>query len=242
MKRIIIITVIISSFITGLFGIQLDSKDKFSKKKPVTKLLIKENGDRAQGILSSPLIIPAKFYGEVVKDESGDYTIYIEKLKYITSWANGWTHGEHEASGIIVFKKFDDQYKAVIKEDIEIWELKRGEIRYFDDYYRGDEGLQKVKDRITRIKALVGFLKDQSELPEYFERVWFKSNYCPAFNKSVKKILLNKNTKYPEALVGLHKSGTVERDIEESIEIFFMEYNMSYYFKDILNNSLFDLE
>lgn len=242
MKRIILIMFITIILVQGIFSMQLESKDKFIKKRPMAKLLLKEKGDRPQGILSSPFIIPAKFYGDVVRDESDDYTFYIEKLKYITSWPNGWTHGEHEASGTIIFKKYGNQYKAVVKEDVEIWEITRGEIRYFDDFYRGNQGLQKVKDRVTRIRALVSFLKSQPDFPEHFVRVWTKTNNNSAFNKSVKKLLLNKNTKYPPELIELYKSGTVKRDVEEAIELFFMEYNMNYFFNEILNNSLFQMK
>ncbi|OHD27891.1 MAG: hypothetical protein A2Y34_14610 [Spirochaetes bacterium GWC1_27_15] len=167
----------------------------------------------------------------------------INNINFLSSWANGWTLGENLATGKIIFEKQGNIYKAKIIEKPEILELKKGEIRYFDDYYRFEKGFTKTKDKIDRITEIVKFIKSQKEklkLPEYFGSFWLKTTYSESFDTMLKKYLLDKNTDYPVNLKPLLESKTIERDLEETEEVFVMFYNFDYFFDNLLKNLQFE--
>ena len=212
---------------------------KFKSKKSLSKFVIKENKKGQNWAeLTSPFIHWSKIKGTVTEEPSGDIAFLIESMRFITNWPNGWTRGEIEATGSILFKTTNDGWTAKVTEEFETWEIIKGEVRYFDDYYIEQEGLKKVKARIARIKAINDFIK-QNEFPEFFGHIWFKTTYGDPFNKTIKNFLFNKKTEYPEHLVKLKESGTVKRDLEEAVGLMFMDYNLQYYFNNILNNSNF---
>ncbi|MCK4798704.1 MAG: hypothetical protein KAT05_15105 [Spirochaetes bacterium] len=211
----------------------------FESKKSVSKLTIKENKKgKIWAELSSPFISWSKIIGEIKEDATGDLQFYIESIKYLANWPNGWTSGESEASGKIIFQRTETGWQAKIAEPFETWEVIKGEVRYFDDYYRDDAGLKKVKNRLTRIKAVNLFLKENN-FSKFYGHVWFKTTYGEPFRKSLRKFLFDKNIEYPEYLIKLKESGTIRRDFEESVGLFFMDYNMEYYFNNILEESSF---
>lgn len=251
-------------------------------KKPesVIKIKIDKKGDKI-GELSSQLISPAVIIGEIIEDQTGDITFIINSMKYLSNWANGWTQGESEASGIIIFNKIDSEYKIIIKEDFEIWEVKKGEIRYNDNYYRKESGLKKVSNRMKRISGAIEFLKNQDlvEFPEFFGHVRFNSTYGISLKKTIQPFLFPEtigfdklkrenqlpvnyqipikqkddlaigagfvwrksytDAFFPDYLRELRNTGALWRDFEESIHLFYMLYNIDYYFKSVLQNASF---
>ncbi|MBP7553283.1 MAG: hypothetical protein KA885_07635 [Spirochaetes bacterium] len=245
---IIIATALLSSCATIVT--KYDSSEKFQisawedKKsdRPVAQFLIKKDlKNNIFGEFTSTFILPAILTGAFVEDESGDVTFYISKIDFTTSWPNGWTFGEYEASGIIKFNKAEKGYISEVLEPVEFWELKNGEIRYFDDYYIKEEGLKKVKDRMDRIEAIVNYLKsvEDVKLPDIFGNVWFSTRYSVEFKPLVKKILFDKERKFPDELEKLRETETLLRDWEESCELIYMKYNFDYFFENILNNYTF---
>ena len=140
--------------------------------------------------------------------------------------------------GKIISQKNENAWTVKITEPFETWEVIKGEVRYFDDCYRDEKGLKKVKNRMTRIKAINLFLKENN-FGEFFGHIWFKTTYGEPFRKKLKKFLFNKNTEYPDYLIKLKESGTIRRDFEEAIGLFFMDYNMEYYFNNILEDAIF---
>jgi len=220
---------------------KFEVKENIKSERVITKFIIKSSKNRIYGKLKSVFILPANFYGMIEIKQNGDILFYIESVRYITSWANGWTHGENKASGIIKFKRMENEnrWKAIVIEEIIIWELTKGEIRYYSDFFQDENGLRKVKNRMDRIKAFIKFIKNQKIFPDFFGSPWLKTKYSKSFSRIMKKYLLNKNNEYPEYLKLLWKSKTIHRDLDEAVELFFMEYNMNYYFNNLLNNSIF---
>lgn len=254
---------------------------KDSKKtESILKVKIDKKGNKF-GELSSKLISPAVIIGEVIEDQTGDINFIINSIKYLSNWPNGWTQGESEASGIIIFNKEDKGWGVNIKEDFEIWEATKGEIRYYDEYYRKESGLKKVNNRMKRINAVIEFLKKQEfvELPEFFGHVKFNSAYGKSLKNTIRPFLFpetmgidklkRKNlfpvdynipimqkgdlifksgifwrksytdSFFPDYLRELRNSGTLWRDYEEAIHLFYMLYNMDYYFKNVLQDASF---
>lgn len=225
---------------------KIESKDKFINKedssliskKALATFVIKKDKDKTIAVLTSPFIFWSKVIGSLEQDQNNNYNFYIEKIEYITNWPNGWTEGTNEASGKIILQKQNDIWRAKVEEPFRMQDVIKGEIRYFDDFYIETKGLEKVKNRMDRIKEINLFLK-QNNLPEFFGNVWFKTSYGEPFKKVIKKILFDKKTVYPENLMKLKESGTIKRDVEEATGLFFMDYNIDYFFNKILNDSIF---
>jgi hypothetical protein len=225
---------------------ELDSEDIYIKKidskrndDSVVALSIYQNEDGSMtGILSSPFINGAEFRGEIKEDANGDISFYIEEYYALCNWPNGWTDMTNEATGHLIFEYNKDSYRLNIKYEPEIWDIKSGGVRYFDDFYLGDKGTAKVKDRIARINAIDNFLKEQN-FPEYFGHLTSDTSYGPEFHDTIEDFLFNENMEYPEYLIDLKKYGTVLRDFEEANGLMFIQYNMDYFINELLPGSVF---
>ncbi len=233
---------------------ELDSENIFIKKLNSNrnklhelnfKILEDENGDLI-GSLTSPFIYGAKFTGDIKENENGDISFYIEEYKAFCNWPNGWTEVKKEATGQILFeyKTFnigsDNElyYTANIIYELEIWDIKSGGIRYFDDLYLGEKGLSKVSNRLDRIEAINDFLKTQN-FPEYFGHLTKDTSYGPEFHDTIEDFLFDDNTQYPENLLDLKEYGTILRDFEEAYGLMFIQYNIDYFLNDLLPGSEF---
>ena len=253
-----------------------------SSKKPesVFKIKIDKEGN-VLGELRSKLISPAVIIGDVIEDQTGDINFIINSVKYLSNWSNGWTEGLSAASGNFVFSKKDTELRVQIKEEFEIWDVIKGEVRYDTEYYRGEDGLKKVKNRMLRIISVVDFLKKQDfiEFPEFFGHARLNSTYSRSFKKITQPFLFpetididklkRKNQLpvnydipiglkgdlifkegffwrksytekfFPEYLWQLRNSASIWRDYEEAIHLFYMLYNMDYYFNNVLQDASF---
>lgn len=224
---------------------QKSKKQLFLSNKKQTTILFKQNKKGESWFeLTSPFISGAAIRGEIKSDGSSDYTLYIEAFHFLVNWPNGWTEGEYEASGQInlILDRSDDLWHANIVDKFEIWDIKKGAIRYFDDYYQDQKGMDKVKNRMVRIQAVVSFLKQQKAFPKLFGHLWKKSSYGKSLKKIVGKFIRNKSTVYPEELIPLKESGTLTRDFEEAAGLFLIDYNMEYYLNEILNGATFKIK
>lgn len=245
-----IIIFIIILFLNGCQTItkKIISKEKFinkensifKSKKAKTKLIIKKDSknNKLYGYLTSPFIHWANIIGEIEKNKNG-FKFLISEFRILTNWPNGYTYGEYEASGIIDIEKKQSGYYAIkILEPFELWDLQKGEIKYFDDYYRFEEGLNKVKNRMDRIRTINKFIKENNFF-EYYGRIYFKSSYSDSYKKTMRLFLFNKQTSFPKHLIKIKETGTLKRDFEEAIGLFFMDYNLDYYLNKILDNAEF---
>ncbi len=171
----------------------------------------KDRTGKVWGELTGPLLYKTSFTGSVAADNTGDMTFTIENSDFFSNWPNGWTEGKSRAIGKLLFKKTADGYKCQIVDKVEIWDVVEGKIRYFDDYYSGDEGLTLVKNRMDRLTALARFLKKQ-QLPEYFGDTWRNTDYGEPMKKYIEPLLfpeqvLKKPALYEEILNNKDQSG-----------------------------------
>ncbi len=236
----LILTLSCSTLVTKYYSkekLTIKGFEEKDSKLPLSNFFIKKDAKgKIFGEFISEYTLPVVFLGEISSDVSGDVIFYIYKIKYTTSWPNGFTEGENDASGAIKFHKEGNVYKAAVVENVEFWDLKKGIVRFFDDYYINEEGLEKVKNRMERLKSIVKYLisvKNEG-LPEYFENAYFDTINVKSFWSAVKPKLFDKKRELPKELEELRKTETLLRDWEESYELMFALYNFDYFFKNIL--------
>ena len=129
--------------------------------------------------------------GNLEKDEKG-FSFYITGADLFSNWSNGWTEAKYEASGIYLFKSTGRSENEFICEEVdpfELWDITYGEIRYHNTYYRGNDGIWKVKNRIDRIMELCRWLKDERGFPPIYGDIKKETSYSPAFKDDMELFL-----------------------------------------------------
>lgn len=159
-------------------------------REPVTQIIVKKSGsDNLEAEITSPLIPAYVIRGETIFDGGKNVTIMLESVTILSGWPNGWTHGEQEASGIIELTRSDNIWHCTVKEKPEFWEITGGEIRYYDDYFRKDNGLQKVKSRLERISAVCSHMHEERLFPPVLGSTGKDTNYGRGMDKIIKPYL-----------------------------------------------------
>lgn len=176
-------------------SVQMYKRYKKGNRKPETVFKIRKNSKgELWGEITSDLLSNAKIIGDVEKLENGDMELSIDSIYFLVNWVDGWTEGEMEAYGKIIFKLNEaGLYNIEIAEPLELFNIVKGQVRFRGDYYREDEGLKKVKHRTDRILELVKFLK-KHEFDNYYGHLKWKNGYGESFRKSIKSLL------FPETL------------------------------------------
>ncbi|MBN1648548.1 MAG: hypothetical protein JW874_11005 [Spirochaetales bacterium] len=130
---------------------------KSGKEKYTAELNMYTSGNgRAEMV--SPFLPGMKISGEIKQNESG-FSFYITGARFFSNWPNGWTDAEYQASGKLDFSENDGIWDCIVADRFELWNITCGQIRYHDDYYRDDDGLIRVKNRIDRIRETVRIVK-----------------------------------------------------------------------------------
>ncbi|MBN2616988.1 MAG: hypothetical protein JXR64_01610 [Spirochaetales bacterium] len=207
---------------------------------------------------TSPNLPGFSISGIVANEEGIDY-LYITSVRMFSNWAGGWTEGFFEASGRYQLEKSGNNYKLTEIDPFELWDIVSGEIRYHDNYYRGDDGVWKVKNRVDRLKELcrvltidMGFNKYSGNLEKEIYPTLFPELY--KFKKLEVKGLLPKSyyesglepktvrandikwrvdytqAVFPQEFWELRDSGTLYRDVLEAPDIFNSLYNLEEFF------------
>jgi hypothetical protein len=206
-------------------------------------------------------ILPGMDISGITAIENGDTILYITSVKMFSNWSNGWTEGFFEASGKYIMHPHGSTYKLIEIDPFELWDITSGEIRYHDNYYRGDDGLWKVKNRVDRLKEISRILIDDFNMQEHVEDFSININpflfpelygfeemelngLMPArFTETelepeiIKNIGIDWRSDYtrsvfPEQIWELRDSGTLYRDVQEAPDIFRAIYNLKYYFRN----------
>jgi len=153
-----------------------------SSKAPETTLRIKQikKGDQFAE-LNSQLLGWSSLRGHLKKEQNENLTFEINEIRLFGSWPNGWTEAVYEANGKIIFTKKENSYISKVVDDLEIFEIKYGGIRYIDNFYINNDGANKVKDRIERSKQLVNFLKERK-----FDKFYGSPSRQTKYGKSFK--------------------------------------------------------
>jgi hypothetical protein len=233
--------------------------------------LFDEDGD-PQARISSSLIPSLTFIGDLIPRDEGGADIYLTALELFANWANGWTDGRYEASGRLVLLPAENgptddaaantagsdtpippgRYELRLEDPPKLWSVVDGEIRYYDAYYRGDDGVAKVRARVDRLQAFAAFLREQSDAPAFYPELRRGTPERPSFREETRPLLFPELTgeelpegpveigadipwsttytdeTFPERLRPLRDSGTMFRDYEEALELFYSFYNLAY--------------
>lgn len=181
--------------------------------------------------------------------EDGEEIFYITSIRLFSNWGEGWTEGVFEASGkYLISRKNNGAYLKQI-DSFELWDILLGEIRYRDKFYRDDDGLWRVKNRIDRLKELsrilqsdLGFNDFTSDIKELYPYLFPELyNFPEDFNRNgsqgeIKRAYgVNWRVDYtdaifPEEFKELRNSGTLYRDAIEAPDIFQTLYNLNKFF------------
>lgn len=113
--------------------------------------------------LTSPLLPALRFRGILSQYGPAELLLQIHSVRIFDNWNNGWTEGEAAAFGTILFRREYLQWWGTLRDPFSMGEVKSGEVRYFDRYYRGEEGTRRVQVRLQRLLARISQQGSQGE-------------------------------------------------------------------------------
>jgi hypothetical protein len=168
--------------------VRYESESRLAQKKNIAALTLKQAGDGEEtAALTSPLFPAVTIYGDIEKQGQG-FIYYITNARLFARWPNGWTEGNYEASGKLIFTGVDGRITCHVEDPFELWDIISGELRYYDVYYREEDALWKVKNRVDRLCEISRFLKERKLSPVY-GHIKRKTFYGPGFTKQMKSFL-----------------------------------------------------
>lgn len=205
-KRAVIILTVLISISCVSSGDNYSSENEVTYKKILfsdRESLVKAHLDiNEYGLyklsINSPLIPGMTINGQVSREE-GQFIYYVTDVRLFSNWNNGWTEGFYEASGKYLIKKEALGYKFVELDSFELWDIIRGEIRYHDTYYRKDDGMWKVKNRVDRLKEVSRVLHKDFNLEPIYGSIDRENSLGGKFSEAVYPILFPELNKF-EAL------------------------------------------
>jgi len=161
--------------------------------------------------ITSPLLPSLTISG--VTDGFTDNRIKIEvlQLSFLSNWPNGWTEGVYEASGIITLNQKNGTWISSVEDPFTIWDIKKGEIRYYDTYYLKDDGLKKVRNRFDRIKEVTRYLKAERQFPAFIGNKTKKTIYGKSMNNIVTPFLFPETVNFQK----LQDTKTLPKEFSE---------------------------
>ncbi len=255
-----------------------DFQNKDGTNYKTTRLLILKDQKNSEWMeLSSKLINPIILLGKFRYDNGENIEFNIDTIKFLVNWENGWIEGEGTVNAKLFFYKENNYYRCKVIENLEFFEITKGSLRYLDDFYYGEKGLNSVKNRYDRISFVNDFLQKEKDMPKYFLSPFFKIDGTQPYKQRVEKLLfpelffdsvIYKSKEYqlkdissdlvisetigwnvpytkknfPEDLQMVRDSGTMYRDFEETVELFFANYNLKYFFDEFITNERFYLK
>ncbi len=220
--------------------------------EPSVTIELSDGGTRFA--LTSPYFAGVTLTGIVEDSTDGVSTFYVARAHLFTNWANGWTEATYEASGVFSATPAGGGFTLSVEDAVELWSIVAGEIRYYDTYVRGDEGLARVKARIDRLTALAEWLHAESARPVFGHpdepgtygaamkiALWNYVDNALADTEEDRPGALDKGAfaggaiDPPLWLPDLYESGTVERDVREAAGLLVALYNL-----ETMNRVIFD--
>lgn len=169
---------------------KLKESSKLERDMSIVKFKTDRDGE-SRFELRSPLINQVVIYGsyEEQSDNTADRVVlYVERVRLFANWPNGWTEAHYEASGRLVLTAEGEKWRCALEEPLELWEILSGELRHYDTFYRGEEGMSRVKNRVDRLRETAKLLNDRG-FPAYYGHLWRESGYSSGFKKEVGRYL-----------------------------------------------------
>lgn len=177
-----------NNFVSGEHTVFANGKEE---KDPLIIISLKDSIEENRSVeveIRSSLIPAMSLLGEM-EIFPDIRVIYITQLSFFDNWPNGWTSGSYEASGKITLIQKNDFWFCSIDDELEIWDIVSGQIRYYDTYYRGDQGLRKVRNRVDRLKEVSRYLVEEQKFPGLFGHFKKETTRSPGFTSAVTPFL-----------------------------------------------------
>lgn len=115
--------------------------------------------------LTSTFLPALQFQGTLSAYGPAELVLEVYRVRIFDNWNNGWLEGEAEAYGTFLFRRYYLTWRGEVRDPLGIGEIKSGEVRYFDRYYRNDEGTVRVQIRVEKLKEFIENLRVGRNLP-----------------------------------------------------------------------------
>jgi len=116
----------------------------------------------------SPLVPSITVRGELAAIGPDESSFNAFEARIFGNWPNGWTEGLYEASGSLQLRRQGGAWISSLRDPFRLWGIKKGEIRYYETYFRRDDGLKKTKQRVDRMIELSGFMRKNLGMPAVY--------------------------------------------------------------------------
>ena len=198
-------------------------------------------------VLTSPWLSGATVSGEVRRESPLRWTGYIDEVEIVANWSNGWTYAVLDASGtlaieggVVAGEEAPQRVTIELVDAIDLWTLTEGEIRYFDDYIRGEEGLGRVQARLDRTEAYAEWLRERHGGGDALRIGHARRDgaYGEALIEGMESALESASEAVPDWMAPLLESGTVERDLLESAQLIQFFVNIAYVESAVLDGEM----
>ncbi len=198
-------------------------------------------------VLTSPWLPGVAVRGELRREAPTRWTGYIDEVEVVANWSNGWTYALLDASGTLSIEGRTESSEGLprrvtvdLVDTIDLWTLRNGEIRYFDDYIRGEEGLARVQARLDRTEAYAEWLRDHREGRSTMQIGHARRDgaYGESAVERMENALERAEEAEPDWMVPLLESGTVERDLLESAQLIQFFVNVPYIESSVLDGEM----
>lgn len=147
------------------------------------------------GDITSRYLPAAVVTGEIEETEKGLY-FYAVEIALFSEWPNGWTEGSLECSGTFFLEEGKDGWTFHKIDELSLWDVSTGAIRYYDTYYRGDDGLRKVKHRMDRMREVNKFLIEEKKFPPINDWKGFSKDAVSYLFPETKRLFRRKDRKH----------------------------------------------
>jgi|GEM_PF-663913 len=236
--------------------------DHRGKRRLEAPMVAVELETGAHATLSSPLI-PGITFGGVVSGDEREFSLYVTEARLFGNWANGWTEGFYEASGVVVFSRAGAAWRVRVEDPLELWSLESGGIRYYDSYILGEEGASKVRVRVDRLEAYADWFRGSAGESFYGDsrrEGAYGGGLVPAFEAALAAAGVESppdpgdeapggappssgssaagGTPLPEGLARLRESDTIDRDLREAPSLFVAIYNLEHFTGSVLDGAV----
>ena len=206
-------------------------------------------------VLTTPWFPGVSVSGELRRESPARWVGYVDEVEIVANWSNGWTYAVLDASGtlsieaqVATSEEMPQRVTVDLVDTIDLWTLRRGEIRYFDDYIRGEEGLGRVQARLDRTEAYAEWLTEAYAVwlndrhggsgPLRIGHAYRDGSYGEPAVERMENALERVADAPPDWMVPLLESGTIDRDLLESAQLIQFFVNNSYVESTVLGGEM----
>jgi len=148
--------------------------------------------------ISSPLLPSITVRGELAAAGPDEYSFNALEARVFGNWPNGWTEGWYEASGSLQLRRQGQAWVSSLRDPFRLWGIRKGEIRYYETFFRRDDGLKKTKQRVDRMIELSGFMRKSLGMPAVYREENDGDLPLVSFKEDVARLLFPERADFKE--------------------------------------------